>query len=314
MKKIVPILLTWDIDPSPEVRLKDKKRSLHLTRDLLDDLNVKATFYLVANTAAGLSPEISQLMRNGHEIGCHGLTHGDEEEYNRMPEKKQRDYLRRSTHILNQVTGSRIDTFRGPRVKTSHVTQGILEELGYKADCSVCSQRLDLISSNLINLGWVYAPRGTYHPSVINPYRKGSRNIFVVPVSAFIFPFISSTLYTFNLKFMKLFFKILYTESLLTGKPIVYLAHPVEFVNRISPAKKTHFNLKTARVHGLAVRRCLYEHSETKRFAMQKELCQYIKSFASAQFMQVKEYVSYLNEKQESKSRNIRKSEQLANC
>ncbi|MFX0141336.1 MAG: polysaccharide deacetylase family protein, partial [Candidatus Hodarchaeota archaeon] len=148
MHNTVPILITCDIDPTPEVPLKEKQHALDATIELFDRYDIKATFYFGANYAKLYDYQINQLSRYRHEIGCHGLTHGLEEEYNRMSEDIQRKYLTEATNKLEDLTGNVIRCFRGPRVKTSNVTQKILEELDYWVDSSVCSQRIDLISSN----------------------------------------------------------------------------------------------------------------------------------------------------------------------
>ena len=76
----------------------------------------------------------------------------------------------------------------------------------------------------------LFAPRMPYHPKENDAYRKGSMNIWEIPISAIILPFISGTLSVFGLRFMKRFFGVLYRESQRTGKPIVYLIHPTEFL------------------------------------------------------------------------------------
>lgn len=304
MKKVVPILITWDVDPTPQVTLENKKEALERIIKLLEHLQIDATFLFHAKIAPLLKEEISALTQNGHEIGCHGLTHGSEEEYNRMSEDLQRTYLTQATDILQDVTNRSIKTFRGPRVKTSHTTHRILEELGYTADCSVSSQRIDFVSSNLINVGWVFAPRLPYHPSEKSAFRKGERKIWVVPVSAIILPFISSTLNVFKLKFMKYFFNILYRESLRTGKPIVYLIHPFELAPYTIQLQKTGLSLERIRTHGLSIRSKFYEKDDQKRFEMNKELFAYMKSFPHTQFMTASDFVDDFLESQTSSTFN----------
>jgi hypothetical protein len=293
MKKAVPILITWDVHPDPERTIENMKYAIGLSSELLKELEIKSTFLFVAELAHQFKKEISLLVKDKQEIGCHGLTHGDEEEYNRMPEDLQRTYLNKATDILQDIAHNPIKTFRGPRVKTSHITHKILEELGYTADCSVGSQRIDFISSNLINIGWIFAPRLPYHPNEKSAFKKGERNIWVVPISAIILPFISSTLNIFKLNFMKFLFNILYRESLRTGKPIVYLVHPTEFT-KMSTIKfeKTKLSLEKIRTHGLSFRNKFYERDPQKRFEMNKNLFIYMKSFPDVQFMTVNSFIS----------------------
>lgn len=292
MKKVVPVLLTWDVDNWPGFTTENKKAAIMLAAGLLKELNIKATFLFAATAAEYLSYEISVLIKAGHEIGCHGLTHGDEEEYDNMPEGLQRSYLRGATEILQDITSGPITTFRSPRVKISHITLRILEELGYTADCSVASQRLDLVSSNLINAGWIFAPRKPYHPSANNAFKRGNQKIWVVPISALILPFISSVLYVFRLKFMKLFFDILYRESMRSGKPIVYLLHPEEFAQATVKVKNTLPLLKRICVHGFLSRARFYQKDRRKRFEMNRELFLYMKSYNNVKFFTVNGFVT----------------------
>ena len=291
MENVVPVLITCDVDPTPEVSLENKKRALASTMHLFEEHGIKSTFLFVANMAKLFSSEITKLQQDGHEIGCHGLTHHEEEEYNRLPEGIQRKYLTTATKILEDLTEHPIRSFRGPRVKTSHITHKILEELNYTADCSVCSQRIDLISSNLINIGWIFAPRLPYHPSVNNAFKKGNRRIVVVPVSAIALPFTSGTLYIFGLKFMKKLFDILYRESRKSGKPIVYLMHPAEFVKHTKDVvHKT--SLSTIRARGFYFRRKLkLFRDENKRLHYTIRLFEHMRKFADIKFMTVNQYV-----------------------
>ena len=288
----VPVLITCDVDPTPEVALKDKQEALDQTSVLLDDHGVKATFFVVAGLAKEYDGQIKALAQRGHEIGCHGLTHDETEEYHTLPAGVQRDTLSRATEMLGAATGTPVRSFRGPRVKTSHVTQQILEGLGYWADSSVCSQRMDFISSNLINPGWVFAPRLPYHPRSDSAFRRGRRKIVVVPVSALGLPFLSGVLYFLGLRFMERFFDILYFESKKTGKPIVYLMHPAEFAK---PTQRVSYrsSLDSIRARGFYFRRRMKLcRGERERLGATQSLLAYMGRFPDVTFMTVREYVA----------------------
>jgi len=292
-KKSVSVLLTWDIDPFRDVSIEDKREALQQARGLLSDLQIRSTMFFHARIAGQLNDEIHQLLQDGHEIGCHGLTHGSEEAYNRMPESMQRKYLGEATEILEKTTGRAISSFRGPRAKTSHTTQKILVELGYSADCSVASQRIDFVSSNLINVGWIVAPRLPYRPSHRNAFLRGDQDIWVVPISAAIVPFISSALNILGIRAMKILFSLLYRESQYTGKPIVYLIHPFEFAPSALNHEGEHLSfVRRVRTHGFLIRTKLYEKDYRERFRMNQELFTYMKSFPGVQFRTVRQYVS----------------------
>jgi hypothetical protein len=286
-KAQVTVLLTGDVDYSTHHRPEDKLRAFEQVRAAGRELGGAVTFFMVAREAAQLGSVPGDLHRDGHEIGCHGLTHGDEEDYDSMPAALQEDYLRQATAIISTATAAAVRSFRGPRVKVSGTTLGILSRLGYVADSTVCSQRFDVISSNLINLGWLRAPRRPYHPDAADAYRRGSLPILEVPVSAIAIPFISSVLYVLGLGLMKLVFRVLYLEARRTGKPIVYLFHPYEFIEEIPGAKDYSRNLK---VHGLRLRRFLYRGDAAQRLAANRALWRYMAGFPTVRFITMAQY------------------------
>jgi len=295
MNKSVSVLITWDVDPASEVSRENMSEALRRTRGFLSDYQIPSTLFCPAVMAKQFGKDISNFIEDGHEIGCHGLTHGDEEDYSRMAKDVQREYLCEATDILKQATGEAICSFRGPHVKTSAVTQRILAELEYTADCSVASQRIDCVSSNLINVHWIVAPRLPYRPSGRSAFRKGSENIWVIPLSALVLPFISSVLYALKIRVMKSLFRILYWESRRTGKPIVYLAHPYEFAPYTGVWKPQGLStLQRIRTHGCLIRERFYESDHRQRFRMNEELVCYMKSFPHIHFTTVRDYTSQL--------------------
>ncbi|NOS80343.1 MAG: polysaccharide deacetylase family protein [Nitrospira sp.] len=283
----VPVLLTGDVDYSTHHRDQDKKQAFEQMLRAGRELAGSLTFFFVAKEAQQV-PEYPRILRNaGHEIACHGLTHGNEEEYDSMPLTMQEEYLKKATGLLSTLAGCKILSFRGPRVKISGPTLKILSRMGYVADSTVCSQRCDLISSNLLHTGWLRAPRHPYHPSEDDAYGRGGLGILEVPVSALALPFISSTLYVLGLQVMKMLFRALYVESRRTGKPIVYLFHPYEFADEIKGAKDYSGNLK---VHGLRLRRHLYRGDSASKLAMNLQLWRFMAGFEGVRFITVSQY------------------------
>lgn len=294
----VPVLITWDVDPDRWATWDRKQRALSLVLDLCEEFDIRSTFFITADFFSNNYPDALRRIRVlGHEIGCHGLTHGDEEEYNRMPEAMQRVHIEEATNKLEAATGMSVRAFRGPRAKISATTLRLLSERGYQVDSTVCSQRIDFVSSNLINGGWLVAPRRPYHPHPTNPFRRGDLPIWEVPISALIVPFLSGSLNVFGLWFMKALFALLYTESRYTGKPIVYLAHPVEFIR--SGGRRIYLTLKGfspahIRTHGFLARRALYRMDGATWFDATREMFAYISSFPGVMFMTSSGYVDYL--------------------
>lgn len=250
--KSVSVLITFDVDPAPRL-----EEGIDKSLVLLEKAGIPATFFFTAASAD--ASMVAKVLAGGHEVGCHGLNHDESEELDRLSEAEQRDLLTKATGRLRDLANGPILSFRSPRVKISAATLKVLEELGYAADSSVCSQRLDVLSSNLVNPGWLIAPRRPYHPSASSPYRKGNSKILEVPVSAAVLPFISTALRIFGVSFMKLLFKLLAWESRITGKPVVYLMHPHEFL--YAEKKSFHWRMlipdRSWRVTGFPIRRWL---------------------------------------------------------
>ncbi len=297
--KPISVLITWDVDPDRWATVERRESTLSMALDLCEELGIRSTFFITANFAHEYPAHIERMHRLGQEIGCHGLTHTDEEDYGRMPVEMQRTYIEDATHKLADAAGSPIRAFRSPRVKTSAHTLKMLADFGYLADSSVCSQRLDFVSSNLVNPGWLLAPRHPYHPHSASAFRRGDLPIWEVPVSALIVPFISSLLKVLGPRYMKVLLKLLYAESRHTGKPIVYLAHPSEFLG--SNSRKTRLNVKDfspsrIRTHGLLARNMLFRLYGQTLFEATRELFAAMVSIPDVAFVTCTEYVGQLDQ------------------
>lgn len=306
--KTVPILITWDVDPDLWIPFEKRQWALQTAMNLCHGLNIPATFFITAEPAHLLAREVDIMQTQGHEVGCHGLTHGHEEDYDTMSESTQQTYIEQATAKLQTLTGTPIHAFRGPRVKTSATTLKLLAEYGYLADSSVCSQRLDLISSNLINPGWIFSPRRPYHPHPHNPFKQGDTSLWEIPVSAAVIPFISSALRVLGLPALKSLFRVLHAEARFTGKPIVYLAHPTEFGRGSREKKKTTFQQRFTqylkpeyfsptfiRTHGFRMRNLLYTMDGATLLERTQELFSYMSTFTNVKFMTISQYVAYLD-------------------
>jgi peptidoglycan/xylan/chitin deacetylase (PgdA/CDA1 family) len=275
---------------------------LNAAIDVCHDLDIRATFFFTAQPAHMYRDELQKMLTKGHEIGCHGLTHGDEEDYDRMPEEMQRLYIEKATEELQALVDIPIRAFRSPRFKTSARTLQLLAENGYQVDSSICSQRIDFVSSNLINVGWLFSPRRPYRPHQKSPFKVGDVPLWEIPVSAAVLPFISSTLKVLGLSAMKAFFKLLYVESRCTGKPIVYLAHPAEFrpgrgISRnlyakyIRYIKPEYLSPTFIRTHGFRFRNAFYRINGEALLDSTRELFGYMASFPDVTFVTASEYV-----------------------
>jgi hypothetical protein len=261
-------VLTIDVHDRPNLAAELD----HLIEEL-DGLRLKATVFVPAILVEdeGVLGAVRRLGAEGHEIGCHGLTHDAEDSYAHLPEEEQRERLMRATEILEGALQSAVTLFRAPVFRLSAATLTILAELGYVADTSVPSTRLSVLSSDMWNAGYLWAPRRPYHPSSRSAFRRGSVDIWEVPVSCILIPFTVSFLQVFGLQVMKAYLGALHTESRMTGKPIVYMAHPEDFFPSRLVHPKWKFGFRQflpSRTHGLAIRYAFGERDEHKIYEL----------------------------------------------
>jgi len=206
--------------------------------ELLNKHRVKAPFYTTAKYAE-LQPEsLKILLREGHEIGCHGYDHS--ELYDSMNYQAQLSILTKSKRIIEDEIEDKICSFRAPALRINKYTVKALEDAGFLTDSSVASQRFDgpFTSGAKKKLKWLFADRNPYMMSYFKPYKKGKSNILEIPVTAMVWPFIGTHM-RISPFITSLFQKCFMWESKFTGKPLVFLFHPNECLRfSISKTKK----------------------------------------------------------------------------
>ena len=247
----VPLLVTVDLELARDHDLEQQRRVLDRLRGDLAEIGLPVTVFTTAEAAERCASEVSRLTDAGHEVACHGLTHAAGEDYSRMPVDSIRNALAEATRRIAAVVGESPCCFRGPRMTTSTAAQRVLVELGYRADFSVCSQRVDIPNSAGGRLGWLAAPRRPYLPSATSPFRRGAVPIRVVPLSCTAAPFLSGILYLFGARFMRGIFDLLLHEARRTSKPIVYAFHTYEFCDPAPAGDANEGHTKPKRLHRL---------------------------------------------------------------
>jgi hypothetical protein len=291
----VQVLVTYDIHitthPVDEVR-----RCLESVIRFHDRLGIPSTLFFPAEAAQLLHTTVRDLIAHHHEIGNHGLTHRDGEVYDLLTADVQERFLRQATKNLEDVMRRPVRCFRAPAFRLSRHTYPILDALGYDADVSMNSQRLGLLSSDLWNFSWMVAPRQPYYPHHRHPWRRGNLNLLSIPVSCALLPYISNTMLIFGLPFMKGFFRSLYHEARLTGKPVVFMTHP-EDLHSDRPAvprnsKRWKDLLPTK--YGFEFRHWLMENDPQTIAQNNQELLAHMRSFPHTEFLTVSDYVNRL--------------------
>lgn len=292
----MPILLTYDIHTHAAHSAPEVDRYLQHVLELHARTGVKASFFVPAEAARAMKQTVASLVREGHAVGCHGLTHRNES-YKTMPAAEQKEKLARATREIEDIIQRRVAFFRAPVFKISGKTIRVLEELGYEADLSMNSQRLGLFSSDVWNLSWMVAPRGPYHPDVQYPWRKGGSKLWEIPLSCILLPYMSNTALVLRLRFMKAFFRSLWIESVCWGKPIVYMLHPEDLYPLRHSSVRPPFrwrDLIPTKEEGFRVRRWLFLTDAREIARMSKALLEHMCQAGRAQFLTVPEYVTEL--------------------
>ena len=102
--------------------------------DLLNQLNLKITFFIVGQDAALEKNEeyLSQIVKCGHEVGNHSFHH--ESWLHLYQKEKIRDEILTAEKHIENVTGKKPNGFRGPGFSWSKNLIEVLSELGYDYD------------------------------------------------------------------------------------------------------------------------------------------------------------------------------------
>ena len=107
------------------------------TLDLLDRHGVHATFFVLGWTAERHPDIVREILRRGHEVGCHSYAHPVVHEL--TPEQFRAD-TRRALDALAAAGADRIAGYRAPSFSITppvHHYLEILAELGFRYDCSL---------------------------------------------------------------------------------------------------------------------------------------------------------------------------------
>jgi peptidoglycan/xylan/chitin deacetylase (PgdA/CDA1 family) len=99
-----PLYLTFDDGPNPEFTPQ--------VLDILDNFDVKATFFLIGERAEQHRDIVEDIVSRGHSIGNHSYTHQV------LPDMKTADYaneIKRTRELLHGLCGTDITMFRPPK-------------------------------------------------------------------------------------------------------------------------------------------------------------------------------------------------------
>jgi peptidoglycan-N-acetylglucosamine deacetylase len=214
------------------VAIKVYREGMPRLLDLYAKYNVKATFFYTGHIAELVPDVVRMAHKVGHEIGSHGYSHEVNQAFDVLSIEQQKEHLRKSKSILENIIGEEIISFRAPAARVNGNTVKALLETGFKIDSSISSQRLDMFMSlgALKKMNWITAPRLPYFTDSNNIFKKGKGELFEIPISALGFPYIG-TFMRISPGLNRFTRQLLHLETNYNNRPFVFLTHPNEFID-----------------------------------------------------------------------------------
>lgn len=102
--------------------------------DVLEERNIKATFFVPGIVAEEYPNEIKTIVKNGHEVGCHGYEH---EHMSRLTAYQQYAAIRKGKEAIEKVSGIAPVGFRAPEGEITLDTLRSAKSLGFKYSSSL---------------------------------------------------------------------------------------------------------------------------------------------------------------------------------
>jgi peptidoglycan/xylan/chitin deacetylase (PgdA/CDA1 family) len=142
--------------------------------ELLDQYQIKTTFFVVGNTAEKYPDTVRAAAKAGHEIA--GMSYGFESIRTASREREQ-SIVRRSSRVLEDVTGNKIVGWRCPDYRISPQTIDILAEEGFSWDSSLLNDDLPYLfecgSRSLVEIPFTTSTADKTYIGYPGPVRGG---------------------------------------------------------------------------------------------------------------------------------------------
>jgi len=113
---------------------------------LLDEFDITATFFIVADVVERYPGMVEEIVENGHEVGCHGLDHSckihPKTKKPLMGIKEFEQRTLKAKNLLEKKYHGKVVGYRAPNALVSGWMLDSLEKLGFNYDSSVCVNSL----------------------------------------------------------------------------------------------------------------------------------------------------------------------------
>lgn len=128
------VAFTVDLEPDCPPFLQGYRgveQGLPALLDLLQQLNVPATFFTTGDVAERFAPAVEGVVARGHELACHGMSHTA---FTSLDRDAARDEIVRSAEILREF--STVTSFRAPYLQFPDGYLDLLEASQFELDSS----------------------------------------------------------------------------------------------------------------------------------------------------------------------------------
>lgn len=146
---------SWDVLPCRV------ERNIDLILSLLDERQIKATFFTLGWIAKRYPEMTARIVKNGHELASHGWGH---HRVTDLDSNQFRDDVTHSKKLLEDIGGQAVLGYRAPSFSINEQNLwalDILAEAGYRYSSSIYPVHHD-------HYGMPNAPRFAYHPRSTN--------------------------------------------------------------------------------------------------------------------------------------------------
>lgn len=215
-----------------ETGIKVYKEVMPRILEIYNKYEIKASFFYTGHIAKLIPDIVKMVVKDGHEVGCHGLVHNVDKAFDILPLKDQISHLKEAKKILEDISGNEVISFRAPALRVNKNTPIALVESGFKIDSSISPQRMDLLLSfgSWNKVQRLFSPRKPYLTKKDNLAKKGDGPIIEVPLSSFLLPLVGSIMRAFP-QLNSVLRKYLTSEAFKKHIPIVTYSHPNEFLS-----------------------------------------------------------------------------------
>lgn len=231
--------------------------------NLLNKFKIKATFFIPALVAMNFPRIVKEIVKQHHEIGCHGYNHALLEASLNLNKKIK--MVKTATEVIECVSGVRPLGFRAPYFKVDR-------------NYWIALQKNDFVyDSSCVSFPSLYKFNGKFprlRPFFIQIYaKKDESSLLEIPVSAnpiLPFPLGGIWLRIFGLKWAKVGIKM----NMFFETPIVFYIHPKDVIAFESTGLPWYYYVNTLHCMGMLKEIIMYVKSTGTKFLTAIELAE----------------------------------------